>query len=446
MYTKNAEFKAGIVVLLGLGVLLTFLWLAGGAQALFARTRSVPVRFAPGTAAPSEGDVVRMNGLEVGTVSEVGQREEIRRGAQLTLEDRAELDLDPGQDGVARELYTMAYVKMPREQVIPEGSRAEMTVDVTGGRQLDIVPGRSTRDLTDEDLARKPLLATSAGSIADVARSVQKLVEKAAGLVDNGNLVLGDVRQAIATIQRQLDKIDFGVIQANVAGGSEEMRKLFEAARTRVDEIATKLSEAATNVRGITSDGQEVVRAVGADLKELLASLKRTAEEINSIVVRASPKVDAMLEDLGAAARSAAALGKDLEGIGPQLKALFGGVGGDLDRILDDLAIVGHNLADASEDIRAHPWKLLNKPDEKTIEYENLRDAMKNYVRAAEQVRKTTEDLRALEARADLQEGDRKALIDRMLEKLEGDLRKYDEVAQVLLRILQRSTPSTTPK
>jgi ABC-type transporter Mla subunit MlaD len=153
-----------------------------------------------------------------------------------------------------------------------------------------------------------------------------------------------------------------------------------------------------------------------------------------------------LLDDLNAAGKAAAALGKDLEGVGPRIHALFGGVGGDLDRVLEDLAVVGHNLADASEDIRAHPWKLLNKPDEKEIAYENLRDAMKNYVRAAEQVRRTTEDLKALDGRNDLSETERKTLVDQALERLKGDLVKYDEVARTMLKILQQSAGPFTPR
>jgi ABC-type transporter Mla subunit MlaD len=446
MYTKNAEFKAGIVVLVGLAVLLSLLWLAGGAESLFARTRTIHIRFEQSYAAPTKGDIVRMNGIEVGKVSEVSLETEIRRGADLTPEDRAKLGLKPGEDGVAREIYALALVKMPREQVVPDGSRAEITVDVTGGRQLDIIPGLSTRDLSDEDMRRKPLIATSSGSIADVARSVQAFVEKAKSLIDNGNLVLEDVRGAIATVQRQLSKIDLGTIQGNVAAGTEEMRRMFETARLRVDEIAQKLSDAATSVKGLTADGQAAVKQIDVDIRELLAALKEVANNLNAIVVRASPKVDAMLDDLGAAAKSAAALGRELEGIGPQLKAIFGGVGGDLDRVLEDLAIVGHNLADASEDIRAHPWKLLNKPDEKTIAYENLRDAMTNYVRAAEQVRRTTGDLALLASRTDLPAADHKQLLDQMAEKLKGDLLKYDETAQMMLKILQQSAGPTTPK
>jgi ABC-type transporter Mla subunit MlaD len=446
MYTKNAEFKAGIVVLIGLAVLLSLLWVAGGASSLFARTRTVHIRFEQGFAAPADGDVVRMNGIAVGTVSEVRLATETRRGAELTAQDRAKLGLRKEEDGVAREIYALALVKMPRDQAIPEGTRALITVDVTGGRQLDLIPGLSPRDLSDEEMRRHPLIATSSGSIADVARSVQAFVEKAGTLVDHGHLLLEDVRAAVATVQTQLSKVDVGTIQANVAGATEEMRRAFEAARLRIDEIAAKLSDAATNVRGLTADGQVAVKQIDVDVRAVLTTLKEVAANLNAIVVRASPKVDALLDDLGAAARSAAALGRDLEGIGPQLSAIFGGVGGDLDRILEDLGTVGHNLSDASEDLRAHPWKLLNKPDEKEIAYENLRDAMKNYVRAAEQVRRTTEDLRLLEARTDLDDPARKELVDALLERMRGDLKKYDEVAQVLLRILQQNTGPTTPK
>src|SRR5262245_56302041 len=188
MYTKNPEFKAGLVVLLALGVLLALLWLAGGAESLFERKRTIYVRFEQGYAAPREGDAINMNGLKVGTVASVVQREEIRRGAQLTPDDRRKLKLKPGEDGVAREIYVLISVRMPREQKIPEGTTAQITVDVTGGRQLDLLPGLSLNDLSDEDIRLHPIIATSGGSIADVARSAQALVEKVGGLVYHGGL------------------------------------------------------------------------------------------------------------------------------------------------------------------------------------------------------------------------------------------------------------------
>ena len=106
MYTKHAELKAGIVVILAMTVLLGLLWLAGGSESLFAKYREIHIRFEQGFAAPVKGDSVFMNGLKVGRILSSGQREETRTGAQLILQgtrfaSREVLTLRPYTDEIS---------------------------------------------------------------------------------------------------------------------------------------------------------------------------------------------------------------------------------------------------------------------------------------------------------------------------------------------------------
>src|SRR5437867_3978349 len=142
MYTKHAEFKAGIVVILALTVLLGLLWFAGGSESLFAKYREIHIRFEQGFAAPVKGDSVFMNGLKVGSVLSSGQREETRSGAQLTAKDKEWLKKTKreGEDSV-REIYILAVAQMPAAQKVPEGTEGEIVVDITGGKKLSLKPG-----------------------------------------------------------------------------------------------------------------------------------------------------------------------------------------------------------------------------------------------------------------------------------------------------------------
>jgi len=137
-----------------------------------------------------------------------------------------------------------------------------------------------------------------------------------------------------------------------------------------------------------------------------------------------------------------ARLGKDLEDLGPRLSAIVGTTGGGLEKVIARLAEVGHNLSDVSEDLRAHPWKLLNKPDEKEIAFENLRNAASNFVRASGMVEDAIKGLKELEGRRDLPPPEQARLVKAALARLEADLSKYTQAEAYFTQLLRGGPPS----
>ena len=129
MYTKQAEFKAGLVVLLAIAGLLALVWFAAGAESIFGEWRFIHIRFEQGFVAPKKGDAVQMLGAEVGRVESITMQEEVRGTGgtkPLTDLDRLKLGLGPDDEGTYRELYILAVVKMKAEQVVPVGTRAQI--------------------------------------------------------------------------------------------------------------------------------------------------------------------------------------------------------------------------------------------------------------------------------------------------------------------------------
>jgi ABC-type transporter Mla subunit MlaD len=443
MYEKHAELKAGVVVLAALAALLALLWIATGADPLWEETKDVHLRFEPGSAAPKEGDELRMNGVAIGRVVEVEEREERRRGAALTAEDRAALKLKPGEDGLARELYVFVTARVPKPQRIPEGTTAEISVSLTGQRRLDLVPGRSPVDL--EDTARRPIPAAQAGDLAGLLRSVDRLVDRVAGVADRAGGALDEVRDIVASLRRKIDAVELERIQGNVLDATGSLKETMASLRSGVETIGAQVAAAVADVRTVAADGKTIVAGAGEDLDAVLESLKAVAAELRRIVERTGPKVDVALDDLARAGRSLAAFGADAERVGPQVRALLGEAGADVDRLLARLAEVGQNLQDASEDLRAHPWKLLNKPDAAEIAYENLRTAAASYVRAASRVQETTQDLAALLARKDLPEGESKRLLQEVWTRLRADEQKYAAAEAWFQRVLAERAPGVPP-
>lgn len=452
MYTKHAELKAGVTVLTALVVFLGFLFYAGGAKSPWAKYRYVTMRFKPGPTAPKVGDSVLMNGFEIGRIDTVSQAEERRSGKALTLEDRAALHLGDGQDAIAREIYVRAIARLEQAQTIPKGTTAEISTSLTGSRILQLKLGLSTVDLNDEDTAANPILVFAAGDFADLQRSVQALTDKIGTLVDKGSGVvekvggaIDDVRGLLASIRSKIDVIDAKGIQDNVLAATGSLRETLASVQKKVDDIAEKFVSAAGNVDTLTGRGKEIVDRTGTQLASLLDDLKKLVADMDAVVSDVRPKVNAILDNVTSASASVARLGKDIEDLGPRLDAILGTTGGGLEKVIARLVEVGHNLSDVSEDLRAHPWKLLNKPEEKEIAFENLRNAASNFVRASGMVQDTIKDLKTLEGRHDLPPPEQARLVKEALARLEADLSKYAQ-AEAFFTQLLRGGAESMPK
>ncbi len=438
MYTKHAEFKAGLIVLIALTTLLGFLFVAGGSRLPWASWRHVTLRFEQGFAAPKVDDPIYMNGFELGRVGQVRQEVELREGARLTNADRAKLKLKPGEDGKVREIYILAVAELPRDQRIPKGTTGQISVSLTGGRTLALLPGLSHDDLTDEDTVRNPIPIDAAGDISSIQKSVEELVQKVGGVVETADLTLNDVRDVIREVKAKVAVIDLKGIQDNVLDASKSLRETLGGLGTKIDDIAAKVSGAAGSLQTLSADGSTLVKAASEDVKEILANLKALSAELKGIASRAGPKIDAVLDDIGLAAKAATAAIRDVEGVGARIKDVVGDVGADLHDTFDKIERAGRNIADITEDLKAHPWKLLNKPEGKEIAFENLRDAASSYVRAAEALQEAARDLKALEARADLPPGDRKRLLEAAYARVQGDLTRYQDAAAYFTKNLQQ--------
>jgi len=446
MYTKHAEFKAGIVVLLSLGTFLGFLFLSGGSELPWAPHRFVYLRFTQGYAAPHVDDPVMMNGIEIGKVKSVRQAEETRTGPRLTDRDRARLKIRPGEDGVAREIYILVSVQMSPSQKIPKGTTAQISVSITGGRTLALLPGLSSEDLSDDETRRNPIPTTAAGDLTDVVNAVDELVVKFESVGDNVNLVLGDVRGLVADVRAKVAVVDLAGIQGNVLDASSSLKTTLKSLEGRVDEIATKVSDAAGNLKTLTAHGDQVVTDAGVDVKEILANLKALSADLKAIVARAGPKVDVTLDDVAAAAHAANLAVKEFQGLGGKVGGVVDSAGNDLTQVLEHLAQAGHNISDVTEDLKSHPWKLANRPEDKEIAFENLRNAASNYVRASEALQDTMSDLKVLQGRADLGDAERKRLLDGVFARLTTALGRYDEAAQVFTKSLQQQGAVQAPR
>jgi ABC-type transporter Mla subunit MlaD len=422
MYARRAELKAGIVVVLGIAALIGLLYVASG-ETIWGSWRYVHMRFAQGNLAPEEDDPVFLNGVQVGSVTDVRLQEEIRRGDALTALDREALGIGPSEDGALREIYVHAVARLEEGVELPEGTTAQINETITGNVKLALIPGRSLENLTDEQTRAKPIPARAAPSLTDIASRVEDVMKRVEEVVGGGTAVMDEARTLLTEIRAKVAMVDVADMNADVKEATEALRVLLKDLEARMARISANVEAASEDARRLAATGANALARVDDDLAELLATLKETAARVDRIVVRAEPRVERFLVSLDEAARSVRALAAEFQGVGPEVRALLKDLGGDADELMRNMIDTSRNLLDASEEVRARPWILVNEPEPGEIAYENLRIASQNHVRAARDLAAALKRVEDLRARA--QEPDGAAELQRAIVELRASLEKF---------------------
>lgn len=433
MYTKRAEFKAGVVVLLALAALLALAYFAGGSEPIWGDYRYVHVRFEQSFTAPKVGDPALMNGMSVGRVSEVHQREEVRgEGGSLPLtpEDRRRLGLAEGESGTVREVYVLAVIKMDASQRLPRGTTAQIGKSLTGIRELSLLPGISRENVSDEMTHEDPLPGREAPGLADITDKVNGLVEKVESLVGSGTEVMAEAKALLRTLREKIAAFDTQELDRDARAAVAALRRTLEQAEERIDRIAGNLESASVSIQALAAKGSETMDVLGRDLIGIAAEIRAVVARIDRLIEGAEGPVADVLADLRQTSHAIRSATEGVAALGPDARALLAELGVDLHAFVRNLNDTAHNLLDASEDLRTHPWKLLNKPDAADIAFANLRNASQSYMRAMRDVNEASARLFQLLARPDLDRPEIQELVRKALEAFDANLAGYRETEE----------------
>lgn len=441
MYARHAEVKVGLLVIGASVALLGLLFFATG-SAFFGEYRYVTLRFEPGNLAPREGDPIQLNGVKVGTVHSVDLRTDTREGERLTEADRAWIAArrreDPNVPAAVRETYVQVIAKLGCEHNCPAGTRGEIGESVTQTRYLVLIPGKSPINLSDEDTRKNPILVTEQPGLASIAAKVDSLVVKAGSAIDTADDTLKTLKLLVVDIKETIAKGKIEEIFGNVREMTAGLKRTVAGLEQDLAAVVADVKAGTQDFKRLTASVARLAEQLEQDVPAAVADVREVVAKVGGVVDRAAPKVDEFLDDVNRTGKNLVALSADFSGIGGDARNLMKELGVDLDILTDTLIDTGRNLLDASEDLRAHPWKLLNEPSADDIAYENLRNTMQNYVRAMQNMNATARTLQAILQRGDAQNPTVRALIERTLLDFRASEEKYRGSEKKLVELLQQ--------
>ncbi len=460
MQSKAAELKAGIVVIAASVALLALIYYAGGGK-LFAPSDYLGLRLERGRLAPREGDPILMNGRPIGSAARVEFRTEVRKGDQLTSADRARLrqtsglapDAELPPDAEVREIYVYVLAKIDAGQVVPLGTHGLIAESITGQRALHLEPGPSLENLHLADSADGDVPVLEVAQAPDVTDIMHGLQGQLDSVGSELTLTLGDVRETLGKAGRTLDKahetiatfeervIDGGQIErtlGHVEAAAASLETSMKTIEARIGPIAETLQGAVDDFRKLAASGARLAGDAETKFGGILGDVKAVSAQLKTMVAKIDPEIGAVLADAKKVSGNLAALSEELAAAGPRVRATLESAGQDVDTLMESLIETGQNLANASEDIEAHPWKIFKEPGPEEVAFDNLRIAVSNYVRAMQRVDQASSTIRELLPKA----GDdpaMQALLRRASNQLDKSLERYRYFENRLMELLREN-------
>jgi chromosome segregation ATPase len=253
--------------------------------------------------------------------------------------------------------------------------------------------------------------------------------------------VVSEAKGFLQDLRKKVDALDTQAVSDEVLAAIASLRRSLSSVEREIDTIAMNVRVASDDLKTMAGTGRDAMAQVRADAAEMLASLKSAAAKVDEVVQAAAPKVDDFLGELGGLARQLKDLAKEFEGLGPEAKRVVTELGHDLESIFANLQDASRNILDATEDLRAHPWKLANKPDGDEIAYENLRLSALTYMRAMGDMAKAAAELRLLASRPDAGTPEMRAKVAEALQAFDAALTRYKQAEERFSKLFQAAGP-----
>jgi phospholipid/cholesterol/gamma-HCH transport system substrate-binding protein len=325
MEVFRSQIRSGILILVSTVVLAVGVFLVSDIRTLWEEKKQVMLlfRYADGI---SKGSPVWFAGLEVGEVSQVriAPGKDDRIALTLLIDPKARVRKD-----------SKAYIRNL-------GMMGSKYVEISPGSpgSPEIAPGDTLEGETPSSLAEvieigQQMAQTLQGTIVEIHGLVQEIRQNAPiqQLFQNANGFMEDMRQRSKDLEGIFRKVD----------------TLLSSSQESLDGLAGSLKETARNVNRTAVAG-------GGELVALLKELRDTNRGLQTTMSRIEGQITPILGQARQGVTEAGGLMRDA-------RSVLDANDQNLYLLLLQLEETSRHLQGLSEDLRAHPWKVVWKGD-----------------------------------------------------------------------------------
>jgi len=407
MASKGAEVRAGIVVLLGLGVLGLGLFLVSGGVDQLRDKRFYTILFED-AGGIGGGDAVYLAGQRIGSVTSV----EARKSGETS------------RVAVTVEVYASAEIH--------KNATFRISQTITGITTMRILYGSGA--LAD---AATPLAGTKLATFEEAIDEAVQLVKDARAMVED----LARAAKRVDTIMADAEKRELPAkleaVVAELRGAVEDARRIVRNAEGPVDETLQRVRAAARAL-------EETLAQVRADYGEkleprvtaALESLRKAAADVEGLLARNRDRIDATLQNVADASHRVAPVLARIEGLARSADEAVIEVRPRLVAAVENAKRAMKNFEAVTEDLKTAPWKLVNKPSDQEAREVHLYNAARLYTAAVGDVAAGIEDLETLQRLGLLSDPGGAARIADVLARLQKALEEHDRRQRDLVELI----------
>ncbi|MFQ5844568.1 MAG: MlaD family protein [Planctomycetota bacterium] len=406
---RGMEIRVGIVILIGILVGATGLFLVSGGLDALRRftTYTILFRDAGGI---SKGDDVLLAGQKVGTVTGIADR------------------LDVDEEGQER-YYVAVAVKIYEDKVVPEDSEVTVSTSVTNIVKLNIKRGTGRR---------------ASGATKLYGRKLATFEE----VVDAGKQSLTGVNKAISTAQGALEKIDAIVDDFRKQDLAQQAGDFMAKANDAAQEAKGMIAEARQPVRNILGDleraADRIERFVGqaaTDWDTIAADAKTTVSNAKSVTGKADAILDENRNDFRAIVQNIKDASLRAAPVLEQVERLLRSAGEVVEEVRPRLVAAMESarralvtFEDVTEDLKTAPWKALRKPSTTEIREVHLYNTLRLWTEGIRDVQELVRQLDAMRTSGALADPAQVERVAETLEAFQRAVQQYDRAWQQVQR------------
>ncbi len=380
-------------------------------------------------------------GLELGSAVSIGQRPV---GNVTWIETVTE----PDSQGNPPRVVVRATV--PKDVRIGADAKAFLNVPLLGsGTTINIQPGSAAPAadgaVIPGDIAISILWRASGIGEAEIAK-IQQMIDDSAAITANVREISTFVRERVATDGPQIlddakaTLTDFRTLVADVRAKWPDWSGRADSILSNVDAATAKGPELADQASGLITDARAGVTDVRATFDKVRPNVERIAQNADDIVADFKENKSAALDDL---ARKAGDILDRAQASVTTVDELLATESPGISRTLGNLRLASDNLKLTTIEVRAAPWKLLQKPAEGELKESELYAAVRTYASALSDLEASSEALKAMHDRYGADLPAESQTLSRILQQLDERMSQYKDAEATLFSMLlgEREVP-----